>query len=190
MQPINERADAAYMQGLLCVEHRSRTMGMLQGPAYLVALALRYGLIGAAATHHVLLSTGNKEEERWAFELALRWPEMVEEHLRQFVRYRLPFHVDHRVPRISGDLAFQPVSTALRLYHNCYPLDRSLRAAAAQFAQDHQKMILKGVPWHKKRRVMAEFNEVAEQSVRYALNFFERREVDLEEVPEIVLLGE
>lgn len=190
MKPIEERADIAYLQALYCVEYRARNMGNLSGSSYLLALALRYGLIGAAATHHILLSAGTVEEERWAYELALRWPDMVEEHMRHFVRYRLPFHVDYRVPRITGELSFQPVTTTLRLYHSFYPLDRSLHAAAAQYLQDQRKTLLKGVKFFHRRRVLLEFNAVSRQSVEFALNFFERREQSVEEVPEIALIGE
>lgn len=190
MKPIEERADAAYMQALMCVEHRCRNVGSLRGSAYLLALALRYGLVGAAATHHVLMNTGDTTEERWAYELALKFPEMVEEHMRHFVRYRLPFHIDYRVPRITGELAYQPVSTINRLYAYNYPLDRSLRAAAEQFTQDQKKALLKGVPFFQRRKVMQEFTAIAHQSVTFALNFFERRSYNLEELPEIALLGE
>ena len=190
MKPIEERADAAYTQALYCVEPRSRSMGTLGGPAYLLALSLRYGLIGAAATQHILMSTSTREEEKWAYELAARWPEMVEEHMRHFVRYRLPFHVDYRVPAVMGELSYQPVSTTLSLFNSCYPLERSLSAAAAQFAEDQKKAILKGVPFFKRRGVLSEFNQVSARSVLFALNFFSRREQDLDEVPEIALLGE
>ncbi len=189
MNPLEQKADATYLQALYCAEYRMPRAIGLRPSANLLALALRYGLVGAAATQHLLLSVGS-EEERGVFSFAQGWPEMVEEHARQFMVNRLPFNASPSVPPLIGQLAYQPVGVTLRLYRHFCPLDRCLEAAAEQFAIDHKKALIAGVPLFQRRKVLKAFREVSRESIRFARNFFERRQFDLEEVPEIALLGE
>src|SRR5437868_3125289 len=109
MRPIELKADKEFMQALLCTEYRVPAVGMLRAPAYLLGIALRYGLIGAAATHHLLIHSDDDDEERGVINLAQGWPEIVEEHVRQTLRHKLPFHADPSVPAIIGQLAYLPV---------------------------------------------------------------------------------
>ena len=63
MRPIEYRVDTAYMQALKCVEFRLPRDPRLPRDEYLLSLGLRYGLAGAAATHQLLLSAGEDDEE-------------------------------------------------------------------------------------------------------------------------------
>ncbi|MBS1716239.1 MAG: hypothetical protein JSS72_00730 [Armatimonadetes bacterium] len=189
MKPLEQRADVAYMQALNCVSYRMPRQGPFRPAGYLLALALRYGLVGAAATQHLLLSA-DADEENGVFSIAQGWPEAVEEHIRQFIAEQLPFQASASVPPLIGQLAYQPVGVALRLYRHFCPLDRCLEAAAEQFAIDHKRVLLQGVPFFQRPRVMRAFRQVTADSVRYALNFFDRRQYEIEEVSAIALIGE
>lgn len=190
MKPIQKLAGKAFLEALHCVEYRVPEMGSLRGSSYLLGLALRYGLVGAAAAHYVLLSTGNEEEEQEVLGLAQSWPEMVEEHMRHFVRHRLPFNADPTVPSIVGQLAYQPVGVSLRLFHFCCPLDQTLLAAADQYAVDYRRVLVGNCSLFQRRKIRREFYTMSAKSVGFALHFFERRQAELEELPEIALLGE
>ncbi len=190
MKPIEQKADVGYMQALRCAEYRVPAMGSLRAPAYLLGLALRYGLIGAAATHDLLLSTADDDEERGAIALAQAWPEIVEEHVLQCVRHKLPFHADQGVPAIVGQLAYQPVGVTLRLFRYGCPLEQMLNAAAEQFAIDYRKVLLANVPLLRRAKIKREFCTMSEKSIAFALHFFDRRQAELEELPEIALIGE
>jgi len=189
MRPIEFRADMDYRQALRCLEFRIPKVGELKSEGYALALGLRYGLIGAAATHHLLLSS-NTEEERYVFESALGWPQVVADHVRHEIAHRLPYDAEGDYPELIGRLAQRPIETTVPLYRRMSPLDACLRTACEEYTQENLPEIRAGWPWLKWRRAMEEFRGHSEESIRYATCFFERRLHDLEEVREIALLGE
>ena len=190
MRFIEKRADREFMQALLCAEYRVPAKGDLRAPAYLLGVALRYGLFGAAVTHHLLITSADDIDERNVIRLAQGWPETVEEHVRQTLRHKLPFHADPSVPAIVGQLAYLPVGVTLRLFRFGCPLEQILTAASEQFAVDYCRVVSGGVPWLRRAKNAQEFSTMSQKSVAFALNFFDRRQADLEELPEIALIGE
>ena len=76
------------------------------------------------------------------------------------------------------------------LYRRLCPLSRALEIVAATMVSQNASMILEGWSWFRRRAAMRMFQATLRESADFALHFFERRQADLEEVPEIVLIGE
>lgn len=178
------------MQALVCVENRLPRVGRLPEAGYVLALALRYGLIGAAATYDLLQNAESWEDEREVLGHARRWPETVEEHVWQRVRHKLKFPTDFSFPWMIGRLSFLPVRVTLGLHSKCWPLEKILPAASERFEADYRHLVSSGAPFFARRKIRQEFCTLGEKSVDFALHFFERRQAELEELPEIALLGE
>lgn len=190
MKPIERKADAAFLEALKCVEFRVPAQGALTESAYLLGIATRYGLVGAAATQHLLLATADEEDEFRVARLARQWVEIVEEHLRQVMRAKIPFAVETRALDTIARLAYQPVEVVLKLYRYGCGLEQILIASADQLAEDYADALKKGCPWFRRRKNRQEFFTQAEESVHFALHFFDRRQADLEELPIIAMIGE
>ena len=94
------------------------------------------------------------------------------------------------VPELLGQIAYLPIGLELRLFPDFCPLEQSLLAAGVQFGIDFRKDIDRGCPLLLRRKNHREFYTLSEKSVSFALNFFERRQAELEELPEIALIGE
>lgn len=175
---------------LRCVEYRVPKLHLLRTPAYLLSLALRYGLVGAAATHHLLLEARNEEEVQDVLDAVSRYPDMVEEHLVQFVEERLPVLIQPEAPYMIGRIAYRPLSLAVAGFEQFVPIEETLGKIARNFGQENRRAMFVRTPLFHRRRTLAEFQVVAEKSLTYALNFFERRQAELDEVPQIALIGE
>jgi hypothetical protein len=150
---------------------------------------LRYGLVGAAATHQLLLSAGPDEE------VAIRtaagsWTNHVADHVRLHMAQRLPARALPIDPDQVGDLAESVVEIYLAVFHRACGLGVCLEESAHAFTSRHKASIRRGWSWFRYRKAHEVFRLTTIESVRYAGLFFERRQADLEEVPEIALLGE
>lgn len=189
MDPIDVRVDTAFCQALKCAEYRLPKPDGLRAPGYVLALGLRYGLIGMAACHHLLLTSDTNDEDNI---LAMMdcWPSLVEDHVRWDMMHRLPFTAGSNVAHVIGRVAHLPLTSYLPLYRRLYPLGAALELVSEAFIHENRGMIFEGWPWFKRRAAMRTFEESMRESVAYARHFFERREADLEEVPEIALIGE
>jgi hypothetical protein len=189
MKPIYERADIAFMQALRCVEFRIPKLGRLKRPGYLVALGLRYGMIGVAASHHLLI-TADDDEEVELLDLIASFPRMVEDHVRWDVEHRLPIETSKMLPIYLAKLSAHPLEIYFPLYRRLCPLDHCLNHVIDAYTREHDSAIRDGWNLFQRRRAMKDFQDAAEQSATYAKHFFERRQADLDEVPEIALIGE
>jgi hypothetical protein len=189
MKPIELRSDTAYLQALRCVEFRVPPLAKLQKQGYVLTLGLRYGLIGIAATFQ-LLETANSEDEKVVMDLARSWPRLVEDHVRFETHRQVPFPCDAIFPVAVSRCAERPLRLALPLLRRLCPLDSCLAEATEQFIAENRYGIRLNWPLFRRRQALKEFRRHAELSTGYALHFFERRQYDLEEVPEIALLGE
>jgi hypothetical protein len=189
MRPIEYRTDTDFQQALRCVAYRLPKRDTLKESGRLLALGLRYGLLGAAAIHHLLLSA-SEDEERQVLDSAASWPQMVAEHVRSDTAPRLGFPPEPDIALRVGRWSQYILQVAVPLYKRLCPLEVCLSVAADDFITDHSRDIRQG--WNLFLRGRAErlFREDTDNAVGYALNFFERRQHDLEEVPEIALLGE
>jgi len=190
MKRIDKDVGAAYLGALQCVEFRVPTQGGLKSPAYLLSVALRYGLVGAAATHHLLLEADSETEVQQILDAAARWPDMVEEHLVQFVAAKLPVAISPQMPYMIGRLSYRPLSAAISEFEFFTPIGHTLRAIATRFSKDYRRAMFVRCPLWQRRKTLAEFSTLSEKSVYYAINFFERRQASLDEVAEIALIGE
>ncbi len=189
MRPIEFRADLEYLQALRCVEYRVPKMGSFKRPGYLAALSLRYGLVGIAATYH-LLTTSCDEDERCVLNATRSWPRLVEDHIQYDLIDRLPIPCDASLPVEMGRMAERPLRLALPLLHRMNELEVCLREVSELYAAENANAIRRQWPWFRRRAPMQEFSRSAHESLRFALHFYERRQYDLQEVPEIALLGE
>ncbi len=189
MKPIELRSDTAYLQALKCVGYRVPHMGRLKKQGYVLNLGLRYGLLGIAATFH-LLETANSEDEKVVMDLARQWPRLVEDHVRFETHRLVPFASDAIFPVAVGRCAERPLKIALPLLRRLCPLESCLAEATEQYISENRYGIRLNWSVFQRRRALREFRKQAELSTGFALHFFERRQYDLEEVPEIALLGE
>jgi len=189
MKPIEYRSDIAFLQALRCVEYRVPPIRNLRKQGYVLTLGLRYGLIGIAATFH-LLETANSEDEKIVMNLTRSWPRIVEDHVRFELQKRMPFTVDLAFPVAVSRCAERPLRIVLPLLHRLCPLESCLQEATQQFIGENLYGIRMNWPFYGRRAAVREFRIHAQESMDFALHFFERRQYDLEEVPEIALLGE
>lgn len=189
MKPIEYRSDIAFLQALRCVEYRVPPMGDLRKPGYVLSLGLRYGLMGIAATFH-LLETASSEDEKVVMRLTQAWPRIVEDHVRFELQHHVPFPVDLAFPVAVSRCAERPLRIVMPLLQRLCPLENCLQEACDQFIAENMYGIRLNWPLFKRRRALQAFQKLAQQSTGFALHFFERRQYDLEEVPEIALLGE
>jgi hypothetical protein len=156
---------------------------------YVLALALRYGLVGVASSHHLLI-TAEEGDEASILEIIGQYGERVEDHVRWELGEELPFAAQSALPHVIGRLATLPIEAYLPLFRKLVPLDVCLNLIIDKIASDHLEMVVEGWSWWRRKKAMAKFREVAQESANYAYHFFERRQADIDEVPQIVLLGE
>lgn len=189
MKPIDDRADVAYMEALRCVGFRVPALQGMNPASYAVALGLRYGLVGISASHHLLLNSEPGDESA-VFGFIRSWPLMVEEHLRSDLAQRLPLAASEDLFITVSHLAHQPLRQYLGMWRQGVPLERCLSIVADRFVQQHEGQ--KRKPWFRmgRRKQTDRFRVEAENSLLFAMHFFERREAGLEEVSAIALLGE
>lgn len=189
MKPIEDRADTAYMEALRCVSFRIPNPDGLSPVGYALALGLRYGLLGIAATHHLFLSSEPSDEtEVLAF--IRSWPLMVEEHIRGELAPDLPIPAGESFCIQVSHYAHEPLRQYLGMWRQGVPLERCLSLAVERFVVENESAERR--PWHlfHRRGGNAQFRVEASKSLLYAMHFFERREYGLPEVREIALLGE
>jgi hypothetical protein len=189
MRPIEFRADIEFLQALRCVEYRVPRMGRFQRPGYLAALGLRYGLVGIAATYHLLV-TACDEDESCVLNATRSWPQLVEDHVRYELLNRFPFPHDPAVPIMVGQYAERPLRLALPMLHRLNTLDTCLKEVCEYYIAENIAAIRMNWPWYRRRTAKQEFIRCMNDSLSFTLHFFERRQYDLQEVPEIALLGE
>jgi len=189
MKPIEERADLTTMQALRCVQYRLPNPQSMRKDALVMALSLRYGLIGVAAFHHLLITTEEKEEHEVLLMMGC-WADIVEDHAQWELAHRWSLEFDTGIPETVGKLAGKALRSFLPLYQRLYPLDRCLHLLAADFTLNNRTSI-EG-HWYRPGRKKAQlaFRQAAADSIHFAQSFFERRQADLDEVPEIALIGE
>lgn len=189
MDPIDVRVDTTFSQALRCVQYRLPRPNGYRAPGYVLALGVRYGLIGIAASHHLLI-TSEDYEEASVLAMVDSWPDLVEDHVRWDMMHRLPFAVNSNVPHLVGRIAALPLCGYLPLYQRMCPLTRALDVIGQGLIAENRAMIYEGWGWMKRKRVLRLFEATTEESIDFALHFFERRQADLDEVPEIALIGE
>ena len=189
MKPIEYRSDIEYLQAVRCVEYRLPAISELRKQGYVLTLGLRYGLVAIAATFH-LLETASSEDERLVLNSTKSWPRIVEDHVRFELLNRIPFPVDLAFPIAVSRCAERPLRIALPLLHRLCPLETCLEEATERYISENIYGIRMNWPWYRRRAAVREFRRHAQESLTFALHFFERRQYDLDEVPEIALLGE
>ena len=189
MRPIKRRTDEVLGQVLRCVEFRLPTEWELSPEAQKYALALRYGLVGVAAAHHLLLSFAGEDEDEVI--LGLRsFSRLVEDHLRGGIIARLPAPVGPDFARQTALLAQEPLTLYVPKYHRLWPLDFCIERIEEEFVLAHRDQILGHTLWLCRHSLSTRFQAASHQSGVFAMNFFERRTAGLEEVREIALLNE
>ncbi len=177
------------MQALRCVEFRSRLEPELTPLGTSLALGLRYGLVGITAFHHLLITSEDAEEPEVAAAME-GWGDVVEDHFRFEVRPRHGPGSFDLTPGEIGALSTESLRLFVPLYVRLLPLEHMLTAIAERYMAKHRRAITGSFNPLTRRRRLEAFRRSADTSISYALNFFERRQVGLEEVREIALIGE
>ena len=189
MRPIDERLDVEFSQAILCVEFRLPTTEHLGRIGYIHTLALRYGMIGVAAAHNILANSDRNE--RLAFiERLPAWTDFVEEHARWELASQLPVSINASTPSWIARQSSEPFQVYIPMQRRGYPLDECLRAVQEDYMLVATQAVRRELSFFRRRRAIQEFVAIADESRRYAENFFERRQCMLDEVPEIALLDE
>lgn len=189
MTPIEHRVDSAFLQALNCAEHRVPRDVRLQPPAFSLALGLRYGLLGAAATHELFTTT--EESQMPALRSATKdWEHLVDTHVRLNMLRRMPEgrqSVDHELVARYSEAAFHEYLSG---YFRGCSLSACLDSVVRILTGRYRVEVTKGWPWYQAMRAKRIFGGCSAESLRFALLFFERRKAQIQEVPEIALLGE
>ncbi len=157
--------------------------------AYTHALGLRYGLVGTAAAFYAL-ETADSQDERDLRNLFQQWPVMVAEHFQKEVAYRLPYDPDEETSLLVGKLAGTPIRLGLALRRQFLPLQRVLEIASDRYHGYHKSDIVSDTWLLGRPRARKDFKLATDESIQFALMFFDRRRCGLEELSEIALLGE
>jgi len=189
MDPIDVRADTTFAQALRCVQFRLPNPDGYRAPGYVLALGVRYGMIGIAASHHLLITAEGFEEPR-ILVMTEAWPGMVEDHVRWEMSLRMPFTTNVNVAHLVGQISYLPLHGYLPLYTRLCPLSRALELVGDALVTENKGMIFEGWPWYRRKSAVRLFQATLRESAQFALHFFERRQADLDEVPEIALIGE
>lgn len=189
MRPIEERVDLVFLQALRCVEYRIPRHTGLRRPGDVLALGLRYGLMGASAAHFLILTSTESESEELG-DLFSTWPTMVEDHVRWEIRHRLAFPTSDAMPMLLGRLAKRPLQIHLSQHPELVALNRCLEIAVEEFSREHDSSIVAGWPLFGRRKARRQFETVSRESLDYAIRFYERRECGIDEIPEIALIGD
>lgn len=189
MKPIQERAELVFAEGLKCVEYRLPHRYQFKRSPFLLSLALRYGLVGSAASLFVL-EMADHREERDLKALFGFWPVMVADHYLEQVAPNLPFADSRSSATAVGRLSAAPLRLAMALRRQLLPLSKTLELASDVYYRDHKNEVGQGTWIFGRKQLNATFCQATEDSIRYALNFFDRRRAALEEVREIALFDE
>ncbi len=189
MDPIDVRVDTTLALGLRCVEYRLPSADGLRGSGYTLALGLRYGMIGVAAAHHLMITASDNEEQA-VLAMVEIWRSMVEEHVRWDVAHRLPIPTSVGIAELIGKISAAPLRSYFPLYRRLCPLSYALELVGSTMTADNKPMVVEGWAWYRRKAALKVFVAALHESKEFALHFYERRQADLDEVPEIVLIGE
>lgn len=189
MDPIDTRIDRTFAYALRCVQYRLPQANGFRPPGYVLALGARYGIIGVAACHHLLV-TADSQEMPWILDTIDEWPRIVEDHVRWDIGQRFPFTTNQSIPQLIGRVSSLPFQTYLPLYKKMCPLAIALDEVGQTIASENKAMIYEGWSWFKRKSALRVFLASLHESKEFGLHFFERRQADVDEVPEIALIGE
>jgi hypothetical protein len=189
MRLPNSHTHVLYHQALRCVAFRlpldvPMSSAMVEG-----VLGLRYGLIGATAVFPMLQEGFDRQGDVPTY-LATEFPAAVERHLLQEVDANLR----KRGILVSSERIRDMVAFCMNVFLNAVERKMSLPNALAEtadaFAEHYNRTIARGVPLWQRPGLKQKLDDQAKHTLRFCGNFFQRRLHDLEEVPEIALLGE
>lgn len=189
MDPVSIRSERAFAQALRCVRYRLPSQDGFRPQGYLFVLGVRYGFIGLAAGHH-LLTTSRVHEEPWLLRSIESWPDLVEDYVRCELPHHLPLGAPANAAHVVGRISYLPIRSYLPLYRRLCPISRALELISGALVAENKGLITEGWPWFRRKSAVRAAGSSLEESTSFALNFFERRQSDLEEVPEIALIGE
>lgn len=189
MDPIYIRTDTTFAEALKCAQYRIPKPRGFKAPGYVLALGTRYGFIGLGAAHY-LLATADARDEAAIVETIKLYPQMVEDHVRWELGEQLPFSKNSAIPHVVGRLASLPLEKYLQIYKNVFPLQVAAETIADQILESQRELIQEGWRCWQRRRAQRAFRNSLDESIKFSYYFYERRQADVEEVPEIVLLGE
>ena len=172
MQDVREIAEDRFAAAFECAGHRPARRDGLEGAAERAADAFRVTLVGVAAFHLNLLSTPVQAEA---------------DILHAAANYATVVDDDVDVPGFAASRAF---GVALTLFRSMCPLEVTLSVIAEEFTATVAPAAVRRHGFFGRRKLANALDRSVAESVRYALNFFERQTLGLDERPEIALLDE
>ncbi|HTQ09565.1 MAG TPA: hypothetical protein VMI31_05795, partial [Fimbriimonadaceae bacterium] len=171
MEPIDVRVETTFAQALRCVQYRLPSPDGFRSPGFILAVGARYGLIGVAAVHHLLLTAANDAEEKPILDSIESWETLVTDHIRWDVAHRLPFAVTRESSQLVGRVASLPLRSYLPLYRRLCPLSMALELVGQALASDHRTMVWGGWGWLQRKAAMRCFRSSVRESKEYAIHF-------------------
>jgi len=187
MKHLNLSAEQEFLQALKCVEYRLPNRYRLSGSSLAATLGLRYGLVACATAHHLLMSDQPVSERAVKQELSTLCNH-ISAHLEMLPRDFRNRLIGHEKLVVSTTM--DVLNLYVPQYRWLFALDLSLSMIVDQFTQSHKCAISPRWRLFGRWQVRREFHTAANESYAFALAFYERRIANLEEVPEIALLGE
>src|SRR5688572_6458048 len=136
MKPIHAQAEQVFEQALLCVQYRVPRLYDLRLAGFAHALGLRYGLIGLAACHHLLLTADPREEADLEVDL-MTWQDVVAEHVRFDIVPLAPHRCPPALSSVVGRFAVEPVYCYLEHQMRLLPFEYYLEIALKEYEDEH-----------------------------------------------------
>jgi hypothetical protein len=154
-----------------------------------LTVCLRFGILGIGASHYVLKRASNSERISLLSELR-RFGTMIREHLEENRISEYSHQISPGCSRQAQEIYGELFDRYVTLSNLNGPLDLVLSILVEEFVQKHSAQCGKRLILFRNRRLERAFDVQAQRSLQFALNFVERRSYDLEELPEIALIGE
>ncbi|CAN5623583.1 hypothetical protein BH11ARM2_BH11ARM2_20530 [soil metagenome] len=188
MRSIQSVTRRAFEQGLASASHHLPAND-LDRESWLALTGLRYGLSTCASTH-ALLTSGEVDDEVWVLDQLGEVAETVSDHFTEHSIARAPSPLDSSSAWRVGAMAQSVADDYAPLVHRVPSLGLALRLVSESFCDARRKAVLASIPFLRRREGRKRFDRAVRDSVIFAEKLYERRLLDLEEVPEIALLGE
>lgn len=157
--------------------------------SWLALVGLRYGLFTCAA-FHALLADAQSDDEIWVLDSLTEVAGPVAEHFTKHVLPHAPAGIDPSSAWRAGEMAQLVTDDYAPLFHRVPGLELALGLTTESFCEARMRSVLATYPVWQRLAAKKRFQGAVHASLRFAQSHYERRLLDLQEVPEIALLGE
>jgi hypothetical protein len=189
MRPIDLTVDNSLSQALTCAEFRFPRGHRMPTVATDLTVALRFVLLGIGASHFVLRQAPRSENDRLVSELRY-FGTMIAEQLELDRISNFACKISPDCPQKAREIYGELFDRYIFLSKLNGPLDLVLSILVEEFVNAHLQEFGRKFFVFRNLSLERAFDQEAQKSLRYTVNFVERRKLDLEELAEIALIGE